>query len=68
MSIAFSEFGQHCMIPEAAFFGVRNNIVILRFDDCGSRLLGVEALLKEESVALLTLLHSQLWSRVSQIR
>jgi hypothetical protein len=33
MSIAFSEFGQHCMIPEAAFFGLRNNVVILRFDD-----------------------------------
>ena len=25
---------QHCMIPEAAFFGVRNNVVILRFYDC----------------------------------
>jgi len=24
---------QHCMIPEAAFFGVRNNVVIIRFDD-----------------------------------
>jgi hypothetical protein len=36
MSIAFSEIGQHCMIPEAAFFGLRNNVVILRFDDCRS--------------------------------
>jgi hypothetical protein len=40
---------QHCMIPETAFFGVRSNVVNLRFDGCISSLCGGLRLFERKS-------------------